>query len=109
MPELTAEHAQRNAGLVEGLRGKLILAPLTRGGNLPFRRLCADFGAEVTMSEMAFARALLKGDSAKEKAILRRASNEALYGERRRRCRCATLRPPDGLRARLWLSGCLSA
>ena len=29
------------------LQGKMILAPLTRGGNLPFRRLCAAFGMEV--------------------------------------------------------------
>lgn len=50
-----------------------------QGGNLPFRRLCADFGAEATMSEMAFARMLLKGDR-KEAATLRRAANEQLYG-----------------------------
>jgi hypothetical protein len=59
------EHLARNAVLVERLRGKLILAPLTRGGNLPFRRLCADFGGEdiATMSEMGFARHLLNGDA----------------------------------------------
>ncbi len=57
-----------------------ILAPLTRGGNVPFRRLCADFGAEVTMSEMSFARFLLKGDPL-EKARLRKADNEHCFGE----------------------------
>jgi hypothetical protein len=31
------------------------------GGNLPFRRLCCDFDAQLpTMSEMAFARKLVK-------------------------------------------------
>lgn len=57
-----------------------ILAPLTRGGNVPFRRLCAAFGAEVTMSEMSFARMLLKGDVV-EKARLRKADNEHCFGE----------------------------
>jgi tRNA-dihydrouridine synthase len=50
-----AEHLE---SFRQSLAGKVILAPLTRGGNLPFRRLCADFGAEVTMSEMAYARYL---------------------------------------------------
>jgi tRNA-dihydrouridine synthase len=58
-----------------------ILAPLTRGGNLPFRRLCADFGAEATMSEMSFARHLLRG-APQEKALLKRAPNEACFGTR---------------------------
>ena len=57
----------------------MILAPLTRGGNLPFRRLCADFGCEVSMGEMVFARHLLAGDPL-EKARLRRAANEAFFG-----------------------------
>jgi tRNA-dihydrouridine synthase 3 len=76
---LTADHTARNAALVDRLRGQVILAPLTRGNNLPFRRLCAEFGATVTTSEMGFARQLLKGDP-KERTRLRRADNEKFYG-----------------------------
>ncbi|CAM9289226.1 unnamed protein product [Phaeothamnion confervicola] len=61
------------------IKGQVILAPLTRGGNVPFRRLCADFGCKVTFGEMAFARMLLKGQL-KEKALLQRAANERCYG-----------------------------
>jgi len=53
--------------LEDMLAGQLILAPLTRGGNVPFRRLCSDFGANVTMSEMAYARNLFKGWGAARK------------------------------------------
>ena len=65
--------------LATRLHNQMILAPLTRGGNLPFRRLCADFGCEVAMGEMVFARSLIKGDKV-EMARLRRAANERLFG-----------------------------
>ena len=42
--------------------GRVFLAPLTKGGNLPFRRLCIAHGCEVTMSEMAYAYQLLRGN-----------------------------------------------
>lgn len=49
-PKLGREEARSD--VQARLKDQLILAPLTRGGNLPFRRLCAEFGANVTYSEM---------------------------------------------------------
>lgn len=51
-----------------------------RGGNVPFRRLCASFGAEASMSEMSYARNLVKGNVV-ERTHLRQAANEDCFGE----------------------------
>mmetsp|Transcript_25247 Transcript_25247/g.54370 ORF Transcript_25247/g.54370 Transcript_25247/m.54370 type:complete len:468 (+) Transcript_25247:2-1405(+) len=64
---------------MSSLVDKMILAPLTRGGNLPFRRLCADFGMETSVSEMIYARSLLKG-SPVENARMRRSNQERTFG-----------------------------
>lgn len=73
--------------------GHTILAPLTKGGNLPFRRLCLDFGAKVTMSEMAYARQVNR-KSRSELALLRKHADEGCFG-----VQLAAGKPEEAVRA----------
>jgi tRNA-dihydrouridine synthase 3 len=58
---------------------RLALAPLTVGGNLPFRRLCVELGAEVTFGEMAVVKRLLDRRRG-EFALLRSHPDELAFG-----------------------------
>jgi len=61
------------------LGGAVVMAPMTKGSNLPYRRLCVELGARVTMSEMTVARRL-KQRKKGEFALIRRFENEPFFG-----------------------------
>lgn len=53
------------------------MAPMAIGGNLPYRRLCREFGADLTCSEMVIADKLVGGG---ERPLLRHHPSEATFG-----------------------------
>ena len=63
----------------EMLRGAVVMAPMTKGSNLPYRRLCIEHGARVLVSEMVVARRL-KQRRRGEFALIRRAPDEPCFG-----------------------------
>lgn len=54
------------------------MAPMTKGSNLPYRRLCVELGARVLLSEMVVARRL-KQRRRSEFALIRRAADEPTF------------------------------
>ena len=55
------------------------MAPMTKGSNLPYRRLCVELGARITVSEMTVARRLKQKRSG-EFALIRRFAGEPCFG-----------------------------
>jgi tRNA-dihydrouridine synthase 3 len=65
--------------LSEVLTGAVVMAPMTKGSNLPYRRLAAELGARVLVSEMTVARRL-KQKRKGEFALIRRFEGEPCFG-----------------------------
>lgn len=61
----------------EFFTGIVALAPMAQGGNLPYRRLCREFGAVRTCSEMVLAHKLVKGG---DRPLLRHHDSETDFG-----------------------------
>ena len=64
---------------LERLPGSLVMGPMTKGSNLPYRQLCTELGATVLVSEMVVARRL-KQRRRSEFALIRRAPGEPCFG-----------------------------
>ncbi|MEO7890634.1 MAG: tRNA-dihydrouridine synthase family protein [Vicinamibacterales bacterium] len=64
---------------LQRLPGSLVMGPMTKGSNLPYRQLCTELGATILVSEMVVARRL-KQRRRSEFALIRRAAAEPCFG-----------------------------
>src|SRR5262245_18137208 len=71
------------------LAGAVIMAPMTKGSNLPYRRLGVELGATITVIEMTLARRL-KQQKTQEFALIRRFAGEPCFG-----VQLATVKPDE--------------
>ena len=67
------------SAFLTSLSGAVIMAPMTKGSNLPYRQLCTELGAKIVVSEMVVARRL-KQRRRGEFALIRRAPEEPCFG-----------------------------
>src|SRR5215207_7005627 len=78
-PQKAQKAQNRGVNIREALTGAVVMAPMTKGSNLPYRRLCVELGARITMSEMTVARRL-KQKRRGEFALIRRFEGEPFFG-----------------------------
>lgn len=71
-------YAEKTVKLVD-FSNKVYVAPLTTIGNLPWRRIMKDFGADITCGEMAMVQNLQTGQPS-EWALLRKHESESCFG-----------------------------